>query len=294
MGLGAWAWGDRVVWQYGRGYSDSDIGEAFHASIAEGVSFIDTAEVYGSGRSERLIGQFARDPGPPVLIATKFFPWPWRLTKNSVLSALRASAARLGRASVDLYQVHWPSPLLAPEALMDSMAACVESGLARAIGVSNFGQADMLRAYSALARRNIPLASNQLHYSLLMRRVEKNGLLARCQELGIRLIAYSPLEMGLLTGKYGAGTPPPGSRGLRYASLAGRIGPLLFLMTKIGQDHGGKSNAQVALNWVIAKGALPIPGAKNAKQALENSGALGWMLAPDEVAVLDRASDELN
>ena len=174
------------------------------------------------------------------------------------------------------------------------MAACVESGLARAIGVSNFGQADMLRAYSALARRNIPLASNQLHYSLLMRRVEKNGLLARCQELGIRLIAYSPLEMGLLTGKYGAGTPPPGSRGLRYASLAGRIGPLLFLMTKIGQDHGGKSNAQVALNWVIAKGALPIPGAKNAKQALENSGALGWMLAPDEVAVLDRASDELN
>lgn len=294
MGLGAWAWGDRVVWQYGRGYSDRDIGEAFQASIAEGVNFIDTAEVYGSGRSERLIGQLARDPGPAVLIATKFFPWPWRLTRNSVLSALRASVTRLERGFVDLYQVHWPSPLIAPEALMESMSACVESGLARAIGVSNFGQGDMLRAYSTLARRNIPLASNQVHYSLLARRAEKNGLLARCQELGIRMIAYSPLEMGLLTGKYGPNSPPPGSRALRYATLVGRIGPLLTMMTKIGQDHGGKSNAQVALNWVISKGALPIPGAKTAKQALENAGALGWMLTADEVAALDQASDELN
>ncbi len=177
--------------------------------------------------------------------------------------------------------------------MMEGMVLCIEAGLTRTVGVSNFDQAYMLRAYSTLARHNIPLASNQMHFSLLNRLVEKNGLLARCAELGIRLIAYSPLEMGLLAGKYGPDNPPPGNRGMRYAHLFPRIGPLLKLMTEIGQDHGGKSNAQVALNWVIRKGALPIPGAKNADQALQNAGALGWQLTDEEMAKLDAASDEL-
>ncbi len=119
------------------------------------------------------------------------------------------------------------------------------------------------------------------------------GCLARCTELGIRLIAYSPLEMGLLTGKYTHASPPPGSRSMRYAAILPRIGPLLRLMTAIGQDHGGKANAQIALNWVICKGALPIPGAKNEAQALQNAGALGWRLTEEEVASLDRASEEV-
>lgn len=293
LGLGAWAWGDRVVWQYGRGYSDADLRQAFQTSIVEGIRFIDTAEVYGSGRSERLTGQFIKEADQPVLVATKFFPLPWRLTKTSIRSALKSSLVRLGLETVDLYQIHMPTPLLSPEAMMEGMLMCVEAGLTRMVGVSNFNQAYMLRAYSTLARHNIPLASNQVHYSLLNRTVEKNGLLARCKELGMRLIAYSPLEMGLLTGKYNPENPPPGNRSVRYGSVLNKIGPLLKLMTAIGQDHGGKPNAQVALNWVICKGALPIPGAKNADQALQNAGALGWSLTEEEIARLDAASDEV-
>jgi aryl-alcohol dehydrogenase-like predicted oxidoreductase len=108
--------------------------------------------------------------------------------------------------------------------------------------------------------------------------------------LGIRLIAFSPIEMGLLSGKYSTASPPPGLRGRSYSSLLTKIGPLLKLMTEIGQDHGGKSNAQVALNWVICKGALAIPGAKNGKQAQENAGALGWRLTDEEMARLDQTS----
>lgn len=293
LGLGASAWGDRVIWQYGLTHSDEDLRGAFQVSVEEGISFIDTAEVYGSGRSERLIGKFARESERPVLVATKYFPWPWRFTAGAVSAALRASLGRLGMESVALYQVHRPAAFHRPESIMEGMLACLETGLTRSIGVSNFSESDMLRAYSMLARHNVPLASNQVHYSLLSRRVEQNGLLARCRELGVRLIAYSPLEMGLLTGKYGPEHLPPGARGARYALIIGRIAPLLKLMTKIGQDHGGRSQSQVALNWVICKGALPIPGAKNEAQARENAGSLGWRLTANEVAALDEASERL-
>jgi aryl-alcohol dehydrogenase-like predicted oxidoreductase len=294
LGLGAMAWGDRSVWQYGRGYTDDDIHQAFAASLDLGIRFIDTAEVYGSGRSERIVGELVRQAGQAVIVATKYFPWPWRLTGVSILSALRASVDRLGIEAVDLYQIHWPTPLMSPETMMEAMVSCLRSGMCRSIGVSNFGQADMLRAYSTLSRYSVQLAANQVHYSLLRRQVEKNGLLARCKELGIRLIAYSPLEMGLLTGKYVPGKAPPGVRAFRYASILGRIGPLLNAMADVGQAHGGKSHAQVALNWLMAKGALPIPGAKTEAQAQENGGALGWSLTEDEVALLDAASDALN
>jgi aryl-alcohol dehydrogenase-like predicted oxidoreductase len=293
MGLGAWQWGDRVVWQYGHGYGDTEVQQAFLASINEGIRFVDTAEVYGNGRSERLLGQFLKQTDQPVLIATKFFPLPWRFRKNALPRALKGSLARLGVESVDLYQIHWPTPLMSVDTMMDGLAECVKSGLTRTAGVSNFGPTEMLAAYSSLARHNIPLASNQVHYSLLNRTVEKNGTLPRCKELGIRLIAYSPIEKGLLSGKYGVDTPPPGSRGRIYATLLPRIGPLLKLMTEIGQDHGGKSNVQIALNWVICKGALPIPGAKNAEQAQQNAGGLGWKLTEEEVARLDEASDAI-
>ncbi len=293
LGVGAMPWGDRVVWQYGRSHSDQDVHEAFLACLSEGIAFIDTAEVYGGGRSERLVGQFAEQAGQPVLIATKFFPMPWRLRAASIPAALRGSLVRLRRESVDLYQIHWPSPLMSVEKMMEGLRACVEAGLTRTVGVSNFDQSLMLRSYSALARHNIPLASNQVHYSLLNRTIEKNGLLKRCAELGVRVIAYSPLEMGLLTGKYGPDNPPPGNRSVRYMHILARIPLLLKLMTEIGQDHGGKFNAQVALNWLIRKGALPIPGAKNADQALQNAGALGWSLTDEEVEKLDGASDEV-
>jgi aryl-alcohol dehydrogenase-like predicted oxidoreductase len=293
LGLGAWQWGDRIVWQYGQGYGAEDVHQAFQESINEGIRFVDTAEIYGNGRSERLLGQFLKETDQPILVATKFFPWPWRFTKGALLRALKGSLARLGIESVDLYQIHWPSPIMNTDRLMEGLAACVKSGMTRTVGVSNFGQSRMLAAYSSLARHNIPLATNQVHYSLLNRSVEKDGTLARCKELGIRLIAYSPIEKGLLSGKYSGDSPPPGTRARSYAGLLPKIEPLLKLMTEIGQDHGGKSNAQIALNWTICKGALPIPGAKNADQAQENAGALGWRLTDEEVVKLDETSDKI-
>jgi len=293
MGLGAWQWGDRIVWQYGHDYGPEEVREAFQVSVSEGIRFVDTAEIYGNGRSERLLGQFLKETDQPILVATKFFPLPWRFTKGALPRALKGSLARIGVESVDLYQIHWPSPVMSTDTLMAGLAECVKSGMTRTVGVSNFGQSRMVAAYSSLSRHNIPLASNQVHYSLLNRTVEKDGTLARCKELGIRLIAYSPIEKGLLSGKYSTETPPPGSRGASYGGILPKLGPLLKLMTEIGQDHGGKSNAQIALNWTICKGALPIPGAKNAEQAQQNAGALGWKLTDEEVAKLDEMSNAI-
>jgi aryl-alcohol dehydrogenase-like predicted oxidoreductase len=291
MGLGAWQWGDRLMWQYGHEYGDDDVQKVFQVSLEEGIQFVDTAEVYGNGRSERLLGRFIKETDQPVLVATKFFPYPWRFSRKAIARALQDSLERMQLDSVDLYQIHWPALTLSTDTLMDGLAECVKSGKARTVGVSNFGQTRMLAAYSALARHSIPLASNQVHYSLLNRSVEKDRTLARCRELGIRLIAYSPLEKGLLTGKYTPGNPPSGVRGGQYGGLLQKIQPLLKLMTRIGQDHGGKSSTQVALNWLICKGVMPIPGAKTEAQALQNAGALGWRLTDDEIAGLDEASE---
>jgi len=294
FGLGAWQWGDRLIWQYGQTHKDEDCRAAFEVSLEAGIRFVDTAEVYGSGRSERLLGQFLQETDQPVLVATKYFPYPWRLMKKALMQALRRSLERIGIESVDLYQIHQPYSLLSIENLMEAMAEAVAEGLTRTVGVSNYDQSQMLRAYSALARKDVPLAANQVTFSLLNREIEKNGLLARCQELGIRLIAYSPIEKGLLTGKYSVENPPPGVRGRRYGDLLPKIGPLLKLMTEIGQEHGGRSKAQVALNWCIQKGTMPIPGAKNGEQAEENAGALGWKLTEEEVAKLDEVSDSIS
>jgi aryl-alcohol dehydrogenase-like predicted oxidoreductase len=174
------------------------------------------------------------------------------------------------------------------------MLECVQRGLTRTVGVSNFNEKHMIRAYTTLARHGIPLASNQVQYSLLSRDVEKNGTLARCKELGIRLIAYSPLEKGLLTGKYSSENPPPGVRGAQYAELLKKLPPVIKLLREIGQNHGDKTPSQVSLNWLIAKGALPIPGAKNIKQAEENAGGAGWRLTEEEVATLDEATENIH
>lgn len=293
MGLGAWQFGDRVMWNYGQTHNEKDIEAAFDVSLNEGIRFIDTAEAYGMGKSETFLGQFLKKTDQPVLLASKYFPYPWRFHRSFMMRALRGSLERLGLEKLDLYQIHWPTPLTSPETLMDWMADLVKSGLTRTVGVSNFSPTQTVRAYTTLARHNIPLASNQVEYHLLNRTIEKNGLLERCKELGIRVIAYSPLAKGFLTGKYSTEKLPPGPRAAMFAQALTKIQPLLKLMTEIGQDHGGKSNAQVALNWCICKGTMPIPGAKNAEQAQQNAGALGWKLTEEQVAALDKASDEV-
>ena len=292
MGLGAWQFGDRVFWSFGQTHNEADVKAAFDTSLAAGIRFVDTADVYGMGLSERFVGEMLKATGEPVLVASKYFPYPWRINRSFMRRALTNSLERLGLESVDLYQIHWPTPIVPPETLMDWMADFVKEGLVRTVGVSNFNPNQTVRAYTSLARRGIPLASNQVEYHLLDRTIEKNGLLERCRELGIRVIAYSPIAKGFLTGKYSAEKLPPGPRAVTAAATLERARPLLKTMTRIAQDCGGKTLAQVALNWCICKGTMPIPGAKNAAQAQENAGALGWRLTPEQMAELDKASDE--
>ncbi len=295
LGIGTWAWGDRLVWGYGQGgYSDDDLKQAFDESLAGGISFFDTAEIYGFGRSETLLGQFLRRSGRQVVVATKFMPAPWRLSRGSLLQALKDSLGRLGLPAVDLYQVHWPIPPVSIPTWMQAMAEAQQAGLTRAVGVSNYSTSQTLLAAESLAKYGLGLTSNQVEYSLLNRRIEKNGLLAACRAAGVTVIAYSPLAKGLLTGKYTPQNPPPAPRVMPFnRRILTQVQPLLHLLRQIGEAHEGKTPSQVALNWVMCKGALPIPGAKNASQARQNAGALGWRLSDEEVAQLDRASDSL-
>ena len=296
LGLGTWQWGDQMFWQYGNGYRESDVQAAFEASVAAGINFFDSAEVYGMGRSERLLGQFSRsiagqDGLQQLVLATKFFPMPWRFLKSHLVNALRSSLQRMELSQVDLYQIHLPFGVRQVEYWADALAEAVQAGLTKAVGVSNYSPDQMRRSYVAMKKRGVHLASNQVHYSLLNRTVEKNGLLALCQELGITLIAYSPLEKGILTGKYTPENLPPGLRSRTYAApYLARVQPVIAELRRLGEIHG-KTPGQVALNWAIGKGTLVIPGAKNERQAVENAGALGWMLSSEEMADLDRASD---
>lgn len=297
LGIGTWAWGDRRVWGYGSGgYTDADLYTAFELCIDSGIKLFDTAEIYGMGRSETLLGDFIDRAGvrDNVLIATKFFPFPWRFGRGAVVKALRKSLDRLGVKQVDLYQIHWPSPLVRIDEMMAGLAECVEQGLTRTVGVSNYNAEQTREAHAALAKRGVPLTSNQVQYSLIHRKPEKNGLLDLCRELDVTLIAYSPLGMGMLTGKYTAENRPSGSRRRRYdEDFLTSLQPLVGLMREMGEAHGGKTPAQVALNWLIAKSAFPIPGVKNARQAESNTGAMNWLLTEEDVAALDAASDQL-
>ncbi len=296
LGIGTWSWGDSLFWNYGKDYGEDQVRDAFQAAIAAGVRFFDTAEVYGFGQSEKLIGQFSQNVDQPVHIATKYFPLPWRFNSQAVYDALTESLKRLNVEQVDLYQVHSPFDFfMGQETLMNALADEVQKGRIRAIGVSNYSESQMRQAHRILAQRDIPLAVNQMQYSLLHRNIERDGVLAAAKELGITILAYSPLAQGLLTGKY---TPesdvkPTGARKLNpQFSEKGlqKIAPLIQLLQEYGTKYD-RTPAQVALNWLIAQGnVIPIPGAKTADQARQNAGALGWTLTPDEVAALSRIS----
>jgi aryl-alcohol dehydrogenase-like predicted oxidoreductase len=296
LGLGTWQWGDRGMWQYGVGYTQSDVEAAYRASREAGITFFDTAEIYGRGLSEKLLGPLVQPEHNEVVVATKFAPWPYRLTAGTLPKALDASLKRLGLVQVDLYQVHWPwaSPIRI-EALMNVLADQVELGKIRAVGVSNYSARQMRRAHAALAKRGLALASNQVQYSLLDRRPEKNGVLAACRDLDVRLIAYSPLAKGALTGKYHDGAAISGARRsnrfFRPAALQASA-PLIKLLAQVGEAHGGKTPAQVALNWLIHQAVVPIPGAKNASQATSNAGALGWELTDEEFEQISQVADK--
>jgi len=299
IGVGAMTWGEArglarlhpAKLAYGGAHGYEEEKRALEASLEAGVDLFDTAAMYAGGASERRLGELAA--GRDVLVATKF-PSGFRFRAEDFPDELEASLARLGRSSIDVYQHHFPTRRVSIPELMNQLADSVEAGKVRAVGVSNYSADQVRQAHEALAERGIPLASNQVEYSLLHRQPETDGVLDVCRELGVTLIAYTPLAGGLLTGKYSAENRPGGlfRRVLpryRRRSLEA-IQPVVGLLGEIGQRYS-KTPSQVALRWLIENPVvLPIPGAKNGKQALDNAAALSFSLTAEEVDALGRTT----
>ncbi len=298
MGMGVMTWGDAkglarlhpAKTAYGGTEGLDEEKRALEVSLEAGVDLFDTAAFYSGGASERRLGELTR--GKTVLIATKF-PGGFSFKAEDLPKELEANLARLGRDSIDLYQHHFPAKNVSIPRLMDLLADAVEAGKVKTVGVSNYSAEQMREAHAALAKRGIPLASNQVEYSLLHRQPEGNGVLDACRELGITLIAYTPLAGGALTGKYSATRRARGLR--RFMPNFSRktmeaLQPVIALLRQIGERYS-KTPSQVALRWLIENPiVLPIPGAKNSKQAMENAGALSFALTPEEVNALSQAT----
>jgi aryl-alcohol dehydrogenase-like predicted oxidoreductase len=298
LGVGAMTWGDpsglarlspaKLAYGGPRGIDDERA--ALEASVAAGVTFFDTAAMYSGGAAERRLGELAR--GRPIQVSTKF-PARIRSRADELPATLEASLTRLDRSSVDLYLHHYPTRRVAIPQLMGLMADAVEAGRVRSVGVSNYSAEQIRVAHAALAERGLPLAAVQQGYSLLDRRVETNGILDACRELGITFVAYQPLASGALTGKYLTGSRPSGFRRfMRSFRGSGRAAcvPVVALLREIGERHG-RTPGQVALRWLIEQGdVIPIPGAKSGRQAAANAEALTFGLSPDEVDALERAT----
>ncbi|BDA49221.1 probable aldo-keto reductase 2 [Coccomyxa sp. Obi] len=209
----------------------------------------------------------------------------------------RGSLRRLGLDQLALGQLHWSVAKYAPpveRALWDGLVAMYDEGLVKAVGVSNYGPRQLEKIHRYLTDRGVPLASAQVQFSLLSKGPQQQDIKDVCQALGIGLIAYSPLGLGMLTGKYNAeaGILPKGPRGLLFRQYLPGMQPLLGAMQAIA-DERGKSVSQVAINWCISQGTIPIPGAKNLRHATDNIGSLGWSLKQAEVDELSTLADKL-
>jgi aryl-alcohol dehydrogenase-like predicted oxidoreductase len=270
------------------------------ASLAGGVTWFDTAEMYGGGRSEAALARAllanGKQPGD-VVVATKW--WPVFRTAASIRTTIRERLARLAPFAIDLYQIHQPIALASVGAQMRAMADLVDAGSIRTVGVSNFSARRMRTAHQALARRGIALVSNQIRYSLLHRHPETSGVIAAAQELGITIIAYSPLGQGILSGKFhddpGLIRSRTGPRkwlpDFRRAGLE-RSRPLVDALRAIAAAHGA-TPSQVALRWLLdvhGETVVAIPGATSVAQARENAGALALRLEDAEMERLDLLS----
>jgi aryl-alcohol dehydrogenase-like predicted oxidoreductase len=278
---------------YDQSLTESTIREAWEASIEAGVVLFDTAEIYGGGESERIMGRLlAADPGVRnrIVIASKFMPSPWKVNvRAALLSAARDSRERLGTDVIDLYQIHGPVSLRSHDALAEALATAHAEGIVRAVGVSNYSAKETRAMDVALRRRDLRLASNQIEFSLLRAMPLRAGLISACRELGVVPLAYSPIGQGRLTGKYSAANPPPKGRSFSAHPMA-EVDTIVALLRSIGEAHGDRTPSQVALAWLMAQGAVPIPGAKNGEQARQNAGALGWHLTAEELNLLTQAS----
>lgn len=295
LGLGTLQWGDPGC-GYGTKYDKAQLQQMFNTAVQGGINFWDTAEVYGyqgnadGTSSEHLVGQFVREAepqDPPLVVGTKFFTIPWtnmllggsfRIGKSSMVEAMRSSTKRLGVDTIELYQVHFPFPTFPPGVLADALEQGRDEGLIHHVGCCNHDPSQMEALAKELDKRGMKLVTNQVHYSLLDRTPEKSGLLQACQDMGVQLVAHTPLERGLLTARtLESGHPKATQDIITLLKLLGFVGTLL----------GGKTAGQVALRYLMQKGAIPIPGAKTMAQVDEHLGALGWGLDDNEMAIID-------
>ena len=270
------------------------------AALDGGINWFDTAEMYGAGVSERSLAIALKAAGQAdkeVIIATKWQPF-LRTARNIPLS-IKERLRFLDGFSITNYMVHQPYSFSSPEAEMNAMADLVEAGKIRSVGVSNFNPSQMRRAHTALAKRGLPLAENQVRYSLLRRDIETNGVLETARELGMTITAYTPLARGLLSGKYHKNpellSRMPGWRRVSVQRNLKRCRPLILAMDEIANNYDA-TIAQVALNWLINfKGEIvvTIPGASKKSQAEENAGAMMFRLSDEEMVRLDEVSRRL-
>jgi len=267
------------------------------AGLDGGVNWFDTAELYGRGVSEASLATALKVAGKKddeVVVATKW--WPLFRTARNIPKTIDDRLHFLDGYSISNYMVHQPYSFSSPEAEMDEMAKLVKAGKIRSVGVSNFSPERMRRAHRQLQKHGLPLAVNQVRYSLLDRAIEFNGTLETAKELGVTIISYTPLESGLLTGKYHKNPELLAKKSPFYRSLLKRGIERSRKLIRALETVGGRYNAtpaQVALNWIIySQGdiVVTIPGVTNPRQAEDNAGAMKFKLSGDEIALLDDVS----
>ena len=267
------------------------------AGLDGGINWFDTAELYGSGVSEASLAIGLKAAGKKdadVVVATKW--WPLFRTASNIPKTIGDRLRYLDGFSISNYMVHQPFSFSSPEAEMEEMAKLVEAGKIRSVGVSNFNAEKMRRAHRQLQKHRLPLAVNQVRYSLLDRRIEKNGILETAKELGVTIISYTPLESGLLTGKYHKNPElldkKSTIRRVMFQRNMEKSRKLISTMEEIGCKYNATA-AQVALNWIIySQGdiVVTIPGVTSPRQAEDNAGAMKFKLSDDDIAQLDELS----
>lgn len=299
IGLGVMQFsGDKGVFRFM--FQEMDQGmmnQIIQAALAGGINWFDTAEMYGRGRSEQGLAQALQSAGiqdDDVCIATKWFPV--LRTAGNIPKTIVDRQRFLAPYTIDLYQIHQPYSFSSPEAEMNAMADLMDGGKIRSVGVSNFSAGRMRKAHTALAKRGYPLASNQVQYHLMDRSIESNGILDVAKELGITIIAWSPIASGLLSGKFHdnpelLAKTPLGRRMMIKRKLE-RSRPLIDALKVIGQAHEA-TVTQVALNWLVnfhGETVVAIPGASKVEHAEQNAGAMKFTLSPEEMAHIDELS----
>lgn len=277
--------------------AQDQINSIVRTAIDGGVNWFDTAEMYGRGHSERALSRALKAAGKgddDVIVGTKWMPL--LRTAGNIRKTIDSRLHALDGFGIDLYMVHQPWSFSSPEAEMGAMADLVEAGKIRSVGVSNFNAEQMRRAHAALAKRGLPLAVNQVQYSLLHRDIENNGVLEAAQELGVTIVAWGPLASGLLTGKFHRDSEQlnqtPFGRRMRLGRQIERSRHVVEALQDVAEHHA-VSPAQVALNWVIhshGDTVVAIPGASKPFQAEENAGAMHFVLSDAERERLDDLS----